>query len=71
MISGRSVVRRWQERDVAARDDHLVVGVRRISFRESIGHGERVVAKSGMVLIDAGVDDADLDSDAGIGFAAE
>src|SRR5207249_10385286 len=51
--------------EVDARDDHLLAGkllVARIELGEPRGRRERVVGEERMGLVDAGVEDADLDA---------
>lgn len=66
----RIVVGVHQQRDVTAGDDHLAIRVRAVALGEAGGKGQGIVLEAGMLLVDTGVDDPDLDSGAGVARSA-
>ncbi len=63
-------VRRVEQRNITPRHNHLIVGERPVSRRETRGRLQTRILKPRMILVDPGIDDADLDPRACVAAAA-
>ena len=69
--SGIGGVRIAIEGHITPRHDHFTVGEIRVAEREAGGRSQCRIDEAWMILVDAGIDDADLDAGPGIGRAAQ